>query len=109
MATSRARISTHRERRSPVHHPGQSLALASLIACLVIGSCRLLTHALSFDAAELDGIAFLASLYWVLSVIGYFVQRPSQGRPSSATHARQAQVAERRTARETQAHAELVA
>jgi hypothetical protein len=52
-----------------------SLALATAIACIVIGVCRLITHVASFDRAELDGIAFMAAVYWVLSAVGYFAPR----------------------------------
>jgi hypothetical protein len=55
-----------------------SLALATLIAGIVIAACRWTTHVMSFDRAELDGIAFLAGIYWILSVVGYFVPRAAK-------------------------------
>lgn len=55
-----------------------SLALATTIAGLTIGACRLITHVASFDRAELDGIAFLAAIYWVISAVGYFAPRSSR-------------------------------
>ena len=67
-----------------------SLALATLIAIVVIVACRAITHVLELGHAELDGIAFLAGIYWILSVIGYFVPRaakPSRLRIESARYA----------------------
>lgn len=67
-----------------------SLALATLIAGIVIAACRWTTHVMSFDRAELDGIAFLAGIYWSLSVVGYFVPRaakPSRSRIESVRYA----------------------
>lgn len=55
----------------PGRNPASSLAIASLMACMVIGACRLITHVTSFERTELDGIVFLAGLFWALSVIGY--------------------------------------
>jgi hypothetical protein len=55
-----------------------SLALATAVAGLTIGACRLITHVASFDRAELDGIAFLAAIYWVISAVGYFAPRSSR-------------------------------
>lgn len=67
-----------------------SLVLATLVAGMIIVACRAITHVLSFDHAELDGVAFLAGIYWILSVIGYFVPRatkPSRSRIESARYA----------------------
>jgi hypothetical protein len=55
-----------------------SLALATAVASLTIGACRLITHVASFDRTELDGIAFLAAVYWVISAVGYFAPRSSR-------------------------------
>jgi hypothetical protein len=55
-----------------------SLALATAVACLTIGACRLIAHVASFDRTELDGIAFLAAVYWVISAVGYFAPRSSR-------------------------------
>lgn len=68
-----------------------SLAIATLVAVVVIVACRTITHVLAFDHAELDGIAFLAGIYWGLSVIGYFVPRAAKPSPSRIESARHAQ------------------
>ena len=67
-----------------------SLVLATLVAIAVIVACRTITQALELGHAELDGIAFLAGIYWILSLIGYFVPRatkPSRLRIESARYA----------------------
>lgn len=67
-----------------------SLALSTLVAAVVIVACRAITHVLELGHAELDGIAFLAGIYWILSLIGYFVPRatkPSRLRFKSARYA----------------------
>lgn len=107
--SARAKISTFQRHGSQRHGSAHSLVLVSLIACLAMGACRLFTHALSFDAAELDGIAFLAALYWALSVIGYFVPRAAKTPASSASNARRANVAEQRTGLKSSTRTELVA
>ena len=55
-----------------------SLALATAVAGLTMGACRLITYVASFDRAELDGIAFLAAIYWVISAVGYFAPRSAR-------------------------------
>lgn len=67
-----------------------SLALATLVAAVVIVACRVFTRLLEFDHAELDGIVFMAGIYWILSVIGYFVSRaktPLRSRTESPRYA----------------------
>ena len=109
MSASRASVSTYREVSSPGRRSARSLALASLLACLVIGACRLLTHALAFDATVLDGVAFLAAIFWAISVVGYFVPRTVIERSPCSRATGRTHVAERRMNLEAPTAAELVA
>ena len=62
-----------------------SLALATTIACVISGACRLIAQAAFADQAELDGVAFLAAVYWAVSAIGFFSLRLSTKRSEVPT------------------------
>lgn len=49
-----------------------SLAISTVFAVAVVLLCRSLVSFISHDAAELDGFIFVAALYWVSSLVGYF-------------------------------------
>ena len=76
IARKTRRLASLRERR-----PIWGLILATVIAGGIVGACRLTTHLTSLPHTELDGIAFLGLIYWVVSVVGYFTARASAARP----------------------------
>lgn len=49
-----------------------SLAISTVFAVAVVLLCRSLASIISHDAAEHDGFIFVAALYWVSSLVGYF-------------------------------------
>jgi hypothetical protein len=76
------------------------LVLASAIACSIIVACRAATHLLSLHHAELDGITFLAGVYWALSAIGYVAARRGKKSPSPNNVRSRAGARTRRSANE---------
>ena len=71
---------TPRLASSQERSPLLGLLLATIIAGGIIGACRLTTHFTSMPRTELDGIAFLGLVYWVISLIGYFTARANAER-----------------------------
>lgn len=84
------------QERSPL----LGLLVATLIAGGVIGACRVTTHLTSMHRTELDGIAFLGLVYWVISVIGYFTARANSARKRTAGERRHAAAVEANLERE---------
>lgn len=91
---------TPRLASSQERSPLAGLVLATIIAGGIIGACRLTTHFTSMPRTELDGIAFLGLVYWVISVIGYFTTRTNAARKQRRRERRYAAAVEANAVRE---------
>ena len=95
IARKTRRLASLRQQR-----PLLGLILATVIAGGIVGACRLTTHLTSLPRTELDGIAFLGLVYWVVSVVGYFTARASAARPRIRHERRPAALVEANAGRE---------
>lgn len=55
--------------------PELDMVFATLFAGGAILGCRLMASLVSSNSAEFDGFVFLAAVYWIYSVVGYFTSR----------------------------------